>query len=397
MKVLVPHLLEVAHVVADRHRGGVLGALHPGPQRELAAAERQEEGEKVGAHRPVVRPGRAGLFRAAGGRPCHTLRVSPRRAIAALERPALLLPALAALLLGLAACPYPAQPASSPGGTGGGPGAGGAAGGGAGGGGVAGEGGGGTGGAGATGGGGGEGGAPGRTSFDVHLSGSGFAALEGRSVRAAVIAASDGERRVRASSETRVAGGAFELHFAGVLPDGDPRAHELDVFLDADRSGGCDSADLAWRVPLGPTGGDVLVELVPAAPLVPEACRSFPPDGGHDASVGGRGFQAHEAQLVQAALSQVRGGSLLAGPIQEAVVVHGRFEILFAGLLFDEARETTVIDYFVDVDGDGACDPPPTDHVWRLTLGKGTGNAHRLVADDLDFSPEACRSFGAGR
>ena len=299
----------------------------------------------------------------------------------------------AVVVLALAACSYPS---GSPGADGGGGGAGGQGGGGAGG--AAGDGGaGGAAGAGGAGGGGGDGGAGGAPSvprFDLDVAGAGFAAHEGGAVRGAVVAVDAGGRRLRASSESRVAGGAFGLHFGGVLPEGETRPYELDVFVDGDGAGGCGPGDLAFRVLLGALSGEVHVALSPDDPTEPEACRTFPPAGGHDASVGARGgFAAHEGKVVRAALSRVFDATTLGGPIQETVVVAGRFEIIFVGLLFDEARETTVIDYYVDVDGDGACDAPPEDHVWRLPLEKGRGNAHHLVADEPDFDAEACRSF----
>ena len=95
-------------------------------------------------------------------------------------------------------------------------------------------------------------------------------------------------------------------------------------------------------------------------------------------------FAPHEGATVYAKLFD--GATELGSG--ESVVTQGSFTIDFAAVL--DPSTTYTLDYFADVNGSGACDAPPTDHVWRESFA---GNTILVVEHNTNFEPAACDSF----
>jgi hypothetical protein len=68
----------------------------------------------------------------------------------------------------------------------------------------------------------------------------------------------------------------------------------------------------------------------------------------------------------------------------------GYFGILWPGLL--RKGVAYAVDYYGDLSGNGACDAPPTDHVWHQIIDTVKGDVTLSVSHDADWSDE-CASF----
>lgn len=107
-----------------------------------------------------------------------------------------------------------------------------------------------------------------------------------------------------------------------------------------------------------------------------------------DLHLEGTGFQPHEGQnlvvVVDASDSSTPVGT------GKDRILNGAFAFDWPDLLTE--GKTYTVDYFADVDDDGACDPD-TDAVWRRELRSVAGRVSLSVIHDEDYAPEACESF----
>jgi hypothetical protein len=68
----------------------------------------------------------------------------------------------------------------------------------------------------------------------------------------------------------------------------------------------------------------------------------------------------------------------------------GSFRFSWAGIL--EGGQSYRLDFFADHNGNGRCDPPPTDHSWQASLGTVTGPVSYDFQHNGGFT-EVCASF----
>jgi hypothetical protein len=122
-------------------------------------------------------------------------------------------------------------------------------------------------------------------------------------------------------------------------------------------------------------------------------------------------FLLHNGQLLSVAVTPSTGGAAVARDAM--VVAGGNFAFAFADLL--QPGTDYNIDYYVDVNRDGVCNAPPTDHGWRqavsgpaatTTSGSGSYSYERQATHDLSavtttvnvshttaFAAAVCASF----
>jgi len=129
---------------------------------------------------------------------------------------------------------------------------------------------------------------------------------------------------------------------------------------------------------------DVPVEDVPPVDVPPDV-----PPATFDLSFSGSGFAPHNGQTLGVAIVSLADGSVIA--TDSVTVADGAFSFEWLGLLDEGA--SYFVDYYADFDGSGACDAPPTDHVWRESIDVVAADVDLAVTHNTNFAPEACDSF----
>ena len=110
---------------------------------------------------------------------------------------------------------------------------------------------------------------------------------------------------------------------------------------------------------------------------------------GFDLMLSGVGFGIHEGQSVEGALVDLADGSVAAR--SGATVAGGSFALLWPGVL--RAGRDYRVDYYADLNGSGACNPPPTDHGWTVAVPAFTDDVTLNVSHSTTFHPAVCDSF----
>jgi hypothetical protein len=74
----------------------------------------------------------------------------------------------------------------------------------------------------------------------------------------------------------------------------------------------------------------------------------------------------------------------------EVIAADGSFSFSWSGIL--EGSESYHLDFFADHNGNGRCDPPPTDHTWQESLGTVTGTVSHHFNHHANFV-DVCASW----
>ncbi len=98
-------------------------------------------------------------------------------------------------------------------------------------------------------------------------------------------------------------------------------------------------------------------------------------------------FMPHNGQDVYYSLRDSSGAEVASGMDR---VMGGSASFSATGVTV--AGETYRISFFADVDDDGTCTAPPTDHVWQLTdqTADAAGDLTVAYAHSTDFTASAC-------
>lgn len=169
-----------------------------------------------------------------------------------------------------------------------------------------------------------------------------------------VVTLVDGHTGVTLGRGTQVVGAGDDavVLLQRLLPAG--RSARLDVFLDTDGDGACTDADRTWQIELAGADAAVSFTLDRTAAAAPDACVSLV-DWERDLRVRGADFdEAHEGKAVTAVLREQWNGKPMGAQVQGAVV-DGGFALDFTDALW--AQSSVRAAWFLDVDGDGRCDP----------------------------------------
>ena len=103
----------------------------------------------------------------------------------------------------------------------------------------------------------------------------------------------------------------------------------------------------------------------------------------------GTGFAAHDGQTLWVAV--VREDLDAISAADSSTILAGAFHFSFADLLQEQVAYH--VDYYADVDDNGRCEPPPTDHVWRALIPPVTNDVSLGESDSPAYVPQACASF----
>jgi hypothetical protein len=102
----------------------------------------------------------------------------------------------------------------------------------------------------------------------------------------------------------------------------------------------------------------------------------------------GVSFSPHDGQSVSAALVDQETQTVVT--TSEVTVADGLFDIEWTELI--TPGKTYYIDYYADLNANGSCDSPPTDHTWRVALRNYTAEKTLEDSHNLNFF-DVCPSF----
>jgi mono/diheme cytochrome c family protein len=186
-----------------------------------------------------------------------------------------------------------------------------------------------------------------------------------------------GELRFRAVFDPLPAA-SFTIFLPQVMPRGD---HVLEFWADVNGNGSYDAppADHAWRVSVPPSGllsfthSTSFTDVGAAAPSEPGLPLTF------DAT----GFTPHLGQVFGLSVHKVSDGRLV-GSYRLASVPAASFRVTIPGVV--EPGEDYRVDFYADMNGNGAYDAPPADHAWRVLQSSDAAGLAVTFAHGTSFT-----------
>jgi hypothetical protein len=168
-------------------------------------------------------------------------------------------------------------------------------------------------------------------------------------------------------------------------------SHSLAIWADENGNGTYDvpPTDHAWRISV-PESGRVTFTHDTAFEDVGSAAASEP---GLDFTFSATGMTPHVGQRFGLAVYEVKTAPddwPLVGVYFLESVPAAEFTVTIPGII--TANEDYRVDFFADLNGDGAYDPPPTDHAWRVfqsstDAGLAVSFAHGTEFTDISLPP----------
>lgn len=99
-------------------------------------------------------------------------------------------------------------------------------------------------------------------------------------------------------------------------------------------------------------------------------------------------FLPHNDQELQVAIVRKNTGAVVR--TDQTVIRDGAFAFSFPGIL--QRGEAYFVDYFADLNNNGSCDPPQTDHTWRVKIPTVDGDVDFVDTHHMGFT-DVCSSF----
>jgi hypothetical protein len=222
---------------------------------------------------------------------------------------------------------------------------------------------------------------------DLVFSGAGFGIHKG-SQFAVAISLADSGKLVAGKTVAAVTEDTFIYTWPGLLAPG--VAYNVDYYADLNNNKACDAPadDHVWRRSIAATDAGTLTVTHDA--VWTNQCPSFATLGGRkNLSFSATGFGIHEGTKIEIVVTRSSDG---------AAVAHGGYDkqegdtlsFSWDGLL--EVGQAYTVDYYADVNGDGRCNPPADDHVWRRDIPAVTSDVALTTAHDSIWV-DVCASF----
>jgi hypothetical protein len=160
-----------------------------------------------------------------------------------------------------------------------------------------------------------------------------------------------------------------------------PGEFDLNFFSDLNGNRAYDAppVDHAWSVPIPSTGQVAFAHNTTFTDIGATAAS----EPGGSFTLNFTGMTPHVNQLLEVRVIKVADGQTV-GAYRLAVIPGAAFGVSIPGII--ENGQEYRVDFFADLNGNGAYDAPPTDHAWRLT-GTGGGSGLTLgFAHNTDFT-----------
>jgi len=119
------------------------------------------------------------------------------------------------------------------------------------------------------------------------------------------------------------------------------------------------------------------------------ACESDGGSGPYDLTFSGSGFDLHEGNSLHVAVVDALSGDVV--DRTSAVISDGSFSFSWTAAL--QRSRPYRIDFFADLNGNGTCEAPPDDHVWRIGIPSVKDDRVITFTHSTDFDASACSSF----
>jgi hypothetical protein len=225
--------------------------------------------------------------------------------------------------------------------------------------------------------------AEGPFSFTFNLSG-----MEPHEEQTISVVVRDGATEV-AADQGVVSNGTVSFSFADILEA--QTTYTVDFFADIDGDGLCDAPpdDHAWSESIGPVSEDLTLDWTHDMDFSMVACGSFDQPVLYDLDFSGTGYEPHDGQLLSVSLRRDSDGAEVGG--SSVTVAGGTFNLTIGQAM--EPDEAYALYWYVDFNGNGSCDPPPTDHGWSTTIPPVTDHVVFEHAHDPNFDTSVCNAF----
>ncbi len=218
----------------------------------------------------------------------------------------------------------------------------------------------------------------GASAFELRFSGSGYAARNGQTIRAALV---QGDTREVVGDETFVlSDGTFSFKWPSAVSAG--RSYYIDHFVDTDGNGQCDPppVDEVWRTEVSSVRGPTTIE-GPHNTNYNASCSSFVTPA-HNLTFSGTSFDLNNNQKLSIAVTRISNSNVIVKT--DTTITSGKVEFNWRGILL--RGKAYRIQYFIDVNGNRTCDAPPEDNGWSVDIPAATSNVSLNEERTLKFA-----------
>lgn len=221
----------------------------------------------------------------------------------------------------------------------------------------------------------------GGTHHSLAFAGSEYTPHAGQNLKIQVIDTAD--RSVVQSDMVMVSGATVSFTWPGILEDG--HGYEVRWYVDANANGICNHPpeDHSWVSTLAEVISDQTVTHTHDTNVTP-VCDTF---GEFALTFTGSDFAPHNGNMLYAAILATDDTVVARGT---TTVEGGAFSLDWPALLV--GGQSYKVRFYADVNGNNACDAPPTDHVWEATIGTVTAAKTFDYPHDTNVT-DVCSTF----
>jgi hypothetical protein len=216
---------------------------------------------------------------------------------------------------------------------------------------------------------------------DLTFAGTDYAPHAGMNLKIQVIDTADGA--IVKSDMVAVASGMVNFTWPGILEDG--HAYNVRWYVDVNGNSICNEppTDHTWSRDIPAVTDNVTLSHPHDTNLTP-VCDTF---GTYALTFTGSDFAPHNGHMLKAAILATDNSIVARG---SATVAAGTYSINWKALLV--TGQTYKVRFYADVNGNGMCDTPPTDHVWEQTIGSVTADKTYDFPHDTNLM-DVCSTF----
>lgn len=110
----------------------------------------------------------------------------------------------------------------------------------------------------------------------------------------------------------------------------------------------------------------------------------------YDLTFSGTAFLPHAGQTLKVVVLE-QSGDAVAAEDQATVAADGSFSFTWPAVL--KGGVAYEVTYYADLNGNGACDAPPTDHGWQKDIEAVSADVTLTVTHNTDFAADVCTHF----
>ena len=232
--------------------------------------------------------------------------------------------------------------------------------------------------------------------LDLTVNATGFSPHKGGQAIAAALVNVDTNEIITSQPITLVNDDTWSVNWKGVMRPGVNYA--LDYYADLNGSAAtkptspCDTqpTDHVWRREIKAPTTDTTLTFGHDTDWTDHCATFNNQPARYDLTFAATDFQPHTGGTVLVAVSHADTGKVIARQAVSPVGTDGKLSVAWVGLL--EAGKSYNVDYYADLNKDGTCTSPPSDHVWRYEVKNVAAKVDVAVAHNSTWG-EYCDSF----